>query len=158
MRSLVILAAILIAALTPPTAGMAQMRGGFYRPAFARFHPRFERGPPRGSFMPGGPKARLGPPYPGPPPPGREDYAPGNPGGEWREQQDVVRQGVREGQMAPLEGVIDNLRHLAPGRQLNTVVETQGGRTVYRVVWVTKQGRRVDYIVDAASGRVLGER
>jgi uncharacterized membrane protein YkoI len=29
---------------------------------------------------------------------------------------------------------------------------------VYRVQWVTDQGRRVDYIVDAASGAILNSR
>jgi hypothetical protein len=162
MRPPIVLVAMLIAAVAAPTAGAAQARGGYFRPAFARFHPRFERGPPGGPFLPRGPYPPA-PVYPqggprppaGPPPPSaREAY----PGGDGREQQDTVRQRVREGQMAPLGGVIDNLRHIAPGRQLDTGVEYEDGRAFYRVRWLTKQGRRVDYIVDAATGRILGER
>ena len=46
----------------------------------------------------------------------------------------------------------------APGRQLDTAVEFEDGRPVYRVRWITNQGRRIDYVIDAASGRYIGER
>jgi uncharacterized membrane protein YkoI len=84
-------------------------------------------------------------PY-GPPP--RED----------QEQQDAVRQAVRQGQMAPLGRVIDNIERREPGRQLDTGIEYYGPRQVYRVRWLTARGRRVDYFVDAATGQILGER
>ena len=32
------------------------------------------------------------------------------------------------------------------------------GRQVYRVMWLTRQGRRLDYVVDAETGRILGVR
>ena len=70
----------------------------------------------------------------------------------------MVRMGVRGGRMAPLDFVIANLQRRAPGRQLDTAVEFEDGRAVYRVRWITKQGRRIDYVVDAATGRYLGER
>jgi hypothetical protein len=161
VRPLIVLIAVLIAAATLPVSGEARMRGGFARPAFARFRPRFERMPPRGPFPPAWPLPPGGqrPPMPPPPlPSGRVDYPPVNSGGYDRPQQDTARQGVREGQMAPLGGVIENLQHRAPGRQLDTNIEYEGGRTVYRVRWLTNQGQRIDYIVDAASGRVIGER
>jgi len=70
----------------------------------------------------------------------------------------MVRTEVRGGQMAPLGFVIANLQRRAPGRQLDTAVEFEDGRPVYRVRWITNQGRRIDYVMDAASGRYLGER
>jgi hypothetical protein len=78
--------------------------------------------------------------------------------GGWREQQDVLRQGVRHGQLAPLGRVIGSIRQVTPGRQLDAQIEYLGPRMVYRVQWVTSQGRRVDYIVDAASGAILNSR
>jgi hypothetical protein len=78
--------------------------------------------------------------------------------GGWREQQDVLRQGVRQGQLAPLGRVIGSIRQLTPGRQLDSHIEYLGPRMVYRVQWVTTQGRRMDYIVDAASGAILNSR
>jgi uncharacterized membrane protein YkoI len=76
----------------------------------------------------------------------------------WRQQQEFLRQGVRQGQLAPLGRVIANIRQMTPGRQLDTGIEYLGPRMVYRVRWVTAQGRRVDYIVDAATGAILAGR
>lgn len=118
------------------------------------------RGPP-GRFMPD----RRPFPGPGRPPP-QGPYGPGansppganSLGADWREQQDEARQGVRHGQLAPLGRVIEGIGRRAPGRQLDTGIEYQGDRPVYRVRWVTAHGRRVDYIVDAATGAILSER
>jgi uncharacterized membrane protein YkoI len=30
------------------------------------------------------------------------------------------------------------------------------GRTLYRLRWATNDGRRIDYLVDAATGAVIG--
>ncbi len=79
-------------------------------------------------------------------------------GADWREQQDEARQGVRRGRLAPLGRVIEGIGRHSPGRQLDTGIEYLGDRPVYRVRWVTDHGRRVDYIVDAATGAILGER
>lgn len=89
----------------------------------------------------------------------RPSYRGGNSlGADWREQQDEARQGVRHGQLAPLGRVIQGIGRRAPGRELDTGIEYQFGRPVYRVRWITVHGRRIDYIVDAASGAILGER
>jgi hypothetical protein len=79
-------------------------------------------------------------------------------GGEWREQQEFLRQGVRQGQLAPLGRVIAGIREHTPGRQLDAGLEQMGSRLVYRVRWMTAQGHRVDYIVDAATGAIVSER
>lgn len=60
--------------------------------------------------------------------------------------------------MAPLGLVIANLQRRSPGRQLDTAIEFEDGRPVYRVRWLTRQGKRVDFVVDAATARFLGER
>jgi uncharacterized membrane protein YkoI len=65
---------------------------------------------------------------------------------------------VRQGQFAPLSRVIEGLQRRTPGRQLDTGIEYDGGRPVYRVRWLTSRGRRVDFLVDAATGNILGER
>jgi uncharacterized membrane protein YkoI len=65
---------------------------------------------------------------------------------------------VRQGQLAPLGRVIEGLQHRMPGRQLDTGLEYDGGRAVYRVRWMTAHGRRVDVLVDAATGAILGEK
>ena len=60
--------------------------------------------------------------------------------------------------MAPLGRVIEGIRRRIPGRQLDAGIEYRGERPVYRVRWVTAHGRRVDYIVDAATGAILSGR
>ncbi len=78
-------------------------------------------------------------------------------GAGWRQQQYEAREGVREGRIAPLGRVIDEIRRRSPGRQLDAGLEPgANGRTVYRVRWAAADGRRVDYIVDAETGRILG--
>jgi hypothetical protein len=135
VRQIVKLLIVLLAAAVIPIAGGAQARGGFgfRHGGFAKFHrPWPAQAPP--------PRA----PWVGP--------------GYWRAPQDMVRTEVRGGQMAPLSYVIANLQRRAPGRQLDTAVEFEDGRPVYRVRWITNQGRRIDYVVDAATGRYIGER
>lgn len=79
-------------------------------------------------------------------------------GGQWRNQEDFLRQGVRQGQLAPLGRVIDNIRRVTPGRQLDAGLEYMGPRLVYRVRWMTAQGRRLDYYVDATTGAIIPDR
>ncbi|MEO7027652.1 MAG: PepSY domain-containing protein [Caulobacteraceae bacterium] len=137
MRAIAILLALLLTAAAP--AATAQMGGGGgMRGGYARsFGPG--RGPMRGYY----PRTPM-------------DFA--RPDVWWGNQQYEARKGVRRGQMAPLGRVIDGLQRRTPGRQLDTVLGYQGERAVYRVRWITLGGRRIDYVVDAASGVVLGER
>ncbi|MFT4252143.1 MAG: hypothetical protein QM608_06645, partial [Caulobacter sp.] len=51
----------------------------------------------------------------------------------------------------PLSAVIDNIARRTPGRLLDAGLE---GRN-YRIRWATTDGRRIDFIVDAESGRIL---
>ena len=77
-------------------------------------------------------------------------------GANWRPQQDEARQGVRSGRYIPLSRVLDEIRRTNPGRQLVAGLESEpDGRAVYRVRWAAANGRRLDYIVDAETGRIL---
>lgn len=77
-------------------------------------------------------------------------------GAQWRPQQDEARQGVRQGRMLPLESIVPRIARRSPGRMLDTGIERRGPQTVYRVRWQAADGRRIDYIVDAATGAILG--
>lgn len=116
-----------------------------------------------GGIVPGSPG------YPGPrpgpyaPPVYSPGYAspvrpPNSLGPDWRFQQEEARFGVRHGHFAPLGRVIDSLERRAPGRQLDAGIEYDGGRPIYRVRWITVHGRRIDFLVDAVTGAVIGER
>jgi len=80
---------------------------------------------------------------------------PGSPGAQWRQQQDEAQFGVNEGRLAPLGRVIESIGRRTPGRQLDAGIEHLGGRPVYRVRWMSHDGRRIDYIVDAATGTII---
>lgn len=131
-----LLACIVIAA---PMGAVGQIRAGFgWRGGF-RHGSGLGRARSRGEY-------RIPP----------MDFA--RPGAWWADQQYLARSGVRQGQLTSLGRVIDELERRTPGRQLDTILDYQGDRLVYRVRWITFAGRRVDYLVDAATGAVLSER
>jgi len=99
---------------------------------------------------PHGQPARGPPAHAQPPPP-----KPNSLGADWRLQQDEVRQGVRQRKLMPLGRAIASIRGRGPGRELDAGLEYQGGRAVYRVRWMTLNGRRVDYLIDAVTGAIL---
>jgi hypothetical protein len=101
---------------------------------------------------PGG--ARWGPEGP---PPAYRGPAPNSLDQGWREQQDEVRRAVREGRHISLNQAIEAVRRRAPGRELDAGLEPgPDGRQVYRLRWAGQNGRRTDYMVDAATGRIIG--
>jgi len=82
--------------------------------------------------------------------------SPNSLGSGWRpDAQNQARDAVRRGRNVPLAGVLRELQRRTPGRHLDAGLELQGGRQLYRVRWVTLDGRRIDYIVDAQTGAVL---
>ena len=148
-------------------AGRGEMRDGYGRPGFEPdagppavagvWSPRDHRvetrdSNPRPPYDRGAVERRYAPPVQAP---GR---FPNSLGAEWREQQDEARYGVNQGRLAPLGRVIENIGRRTPGRQLDAGIEYLGGRPVYRVRWMTHDGRRIDYLVDAATGTIMGER
>jgi uncharacterized membrane protein YkoI len=54
--------------------------------------------------------------------------------------------------------VLESIDRRTPGRVLDAHIEDMGGRPVYRVLWLTVHGRRMEYSVDAATGAVLSGR
>lgn len=69
--------------------------------------------------------------------------------------QDAAREGVRERQLMPMNHIISNLRQRNPGRLLDADLQRRRGEAVYAVRWLTDDGRRIDYVVDARTGDVL---
>lgn len=83
----------------------------------------------------------------GPPPPWH--------GGD---EQEEARRAVREGRQISLGQALDAIRRHTPGRQLDAGMQPgPGGRMVYKVRWATADGRRIDYLVDAQTGQIIGE-
>jgi hypothetical protein len=93
----------------------------------------------------------------GPPPPNYRAAAPNSLDRGWAEQQNEVRRAVREGRHISLGQAIESVRRQAPGRELDAGLEPgPDGRAVYRLRWAGQNGRRTDYMVDAATGRIIG--
>jgi uncharacterized membrane protein YkoI len=84
-----------------------------------------------------------------------QPHGPDSLGADWREQQNEAREAVKRRQIMPLGDVIEQLRRRVPGRQLDAGLEQQGDRPVYRVRWITPDGRRIDYIIDAVTGAIM---
>ena len=114
------------------------------------------------AYPPGYAYPRPGPP--GPPaysraaPPPAYAYRPNSLGAGWGQQQGEARRGVAQGGMLSLRQVIPNIRRAMPGRMLDAGLEPgPDGRAVYRVRWAAAGGRRIDYIVDAQTGAIIGQ-
>ena len=76
----------------------------------------------------------------------------------WRGQQNEARDGVRQGRFQSMGEILNRLRQREPGQQLDAGLrEGPGGRPVYRVRWAAKNGRLIDYTVDAQTGAILSE-
>ena len=77
-------------------------------------------------------------------------------GDGWAPREDDAREGVRGGRLVPLESVIRNIARSTPGRLLDAGLEDHGGRPIYRVRWQAANGQRIDFIVDARTGAIIG--
>ncbi len=62
----------------------------------------------------------------------------------------------REGRIVPLEQVISQIQRRVGGRLLDADLQDRGGRPIYIVRWSTDDGRRIDFVVDAQSGAIIG--
>lgn len=60
------------------------------------------------------------------------------------------------GAQAPLSSVLKSLSGHYGGRHLNTTMGDAGGRCAYFVQWQMPDGTVVIFVVDAASGQVIG--
>jgi hypothetical protein len=130
----------------PPGAGGPAPGRGYAPRPYPRSPPPPEReGPP-------GPYRGYGPGYaPVAPPPAIRG---GPPIAGWRAAPHPPP-GPRLGRLASLGWVIERLQRRSPGRQLDAEINYMDGRPVYRVIWLTVRGRRIDYIVDATTGAIL---
>ena len=63
---------------------------------------------------------------------------------------------VREISMSQAIRIVE--QRAGPGHHLDGSREDRGGRTVYRIQWVTDRGERRDYVVDGQTGAVIGGR
>jgi len=77
-------------------------------------------------------------------------------GADWRLQQGEARAKVKSGAHVPLDKVVASIRRKTPGRLLDAGIESGAdGRALYRVRWAAADGRRIDFMVDAASGQIV---
>jgi hypothetical protein len=107
------------------------------------------------------PVYHAGPPPPPPPPasahsPSHPNFPNDSLGAGWSAQQDAVRAGVNQRRYVPLGQAIESIRRRDQGRELDAGLEQWDGRPAYRVRWAEPDGRRIDYMVDAESGAILG--
>jgi uncharacterized membrane protein YkoI len=74
-----------------------------------------------------------------------------------RVPQDEARDAVRQGRRVPMQDVVQRIQQSRGGRVLNAYPENgPDGRPMYRVRWSTPDGRRIDYLVDAETGEIVG--
>lgn len=72
---------------------------------------------------------------------------------------DRARDGVVRGQLAPLELVLGGIARRFPGHHLGVQGPSKaGGRLVYRIKWLTPDGRVLIVFTDAESGEILDVR
>jgi hypothetical protein len=127
-------------------------------PAPAQAYPYPQRGAPPAYTPPPPPPSPQGAP--------QQPYYRGQAPAPWRNslgaysggQQEAARQGVRSGRAMPLGQLTAGIRRSVPGRMLDAYPETgPDGRPAYRIRWAAAGGRRIDFIVDAATGAIIGQ-
>jgi hypothetical protein len=70
-----------------------------------------------------------------------------------------ARDAVRDGKTVPLSRIFQNLRRDHGGYQLGAELYSRGdGTTYYEIDWMTEDGRKVKFTVDAQTGRFLDRR
>ena len=73
--------------------------------------------------------------------------------------QERAREGVSEGRLLPLEAILGNIARTYPGYHIGVEGPfQQGGRLVYRIKWLTPDGRVIIIFADAETGQILGQR
>jgi uncharacterized membrane protein YkoI len=79
--------------------------------------------------------------------------------GRGRGDHDRAREGVSQGRLLPLEAVLSNIARQIPGHHLDVDGPMQrGGRWIYRIKWITPDGRVLIIIADAETGQILDTR
>ncbi len=62
---------------------------------------------------------------------------------------------VQQGEILPLQRILQLLEREQPGRVLEVELERDDGRYVYEIELLDARGRVLEYEVDAASGEIL---
>jgi Peptidase propeptide and YPEB domain len=79
----------------------------------------------------------------------------------WGRDQERARDGVRAGQLLPLEVVLSRVAGQLPPGSRHLAVDgptERGGRWIYRIKWLTPDGRVLIVVADAETGQVLDMR
>jgi uncharacterized membrane protein YkoI len=72
---------------------------------------------------------------------------------------DRARDGVRSARLVPLEAILANIARIYPGYHIDVDGPyPAGGRLVYRIKWLTPDGRVIIIIADAETGQILSQR
>lgn len=70
-----------------------------------------------------------------------------------------ARDSRNEGRTVPLSQIFSNLKRQYGGYQLRADLYDKGnGKSVYEIDWMTKDGRKMHFVVDAQSGAILDRR
>lgn len=70
-----------------------------------------------------------------------------------------AREAVREGKTVPLSRIFQQLKREYGGYQLGAELYSRAdGTTFYEIDWMTEDGRKAQFTVDAQSGRVINRR
>ena len=79
---------------------------------------------------------------------------------EWRHgDPDPERGGVMQVRLLPFEAILGNVARAYPGHHIGVEGPyQQGGRWIYRIKWLTPDGRVIFVFVDAETGEILGQR
>jgi len=66
-----------------------------------------------------------------------------------------IRRLVAQGEIVPLESILEQYPAQTHGRLLDLEVETEHGRIIYELEFLDPQGRVREYEIDARDGRLL---
>jgi hypothetical protein len=93
------------------------------------------------------------------------ETAQARPGNGWRGgwgagfDQDKADEVLREGKLLPLKRIVRQLEERVGGQLLDAELRAGGpGGKLYIIKWLTEDGRRVDFVVDASTGQILDSR
>jgi uncharacterized membrane protein YkoI len=65
---------------------------------------------------------------------------------------------VAQAEVVPLPRVLRTIAERRPGRALDAEIRDQGGRRVYWVKWLARDGKVWEFVADARTGRILSAR
>lgn len=70
-----------------------------------------------------------------------------------------ARDSRNQGRTMPLSQIFNNLKRQYGGYQLSADLYAKGnGKSVYEIDWMTKDGRKMHFVVDAQTGAILDRR